>query len=171
MGDERVGVYAGTFDPITNGHMDIITRAARHMVDKLIVAVARNPGKGPIFTVEERVGMVREEVAASESNGEAVVEVEPFDTLLTDFAESRGASMLIRGLRAVSDFEYEFQMASMNRYLKPNIETAFLMASDRNQFISSRLVKEICFLNGDISKFVSPRIAELLLVKKAGLGG
>ena len=171
MGDERIGVYAGTFDPITNGHMDIITRAAKHMVDRLIVAVARNPGKGPIFTVDERVAMVKEEIANSDCNGEAVVDVAPFDILLTDFAESRGASMLIRGLRAVSDFEYEFQMASMNRYLKPHIETAFLMASDRNQFISSRLVKEICFLGGDISKFVSPRVATLLVEKKAGLGG
>jgi pantetheine-phosphate adenylyltransferase len=166
MADHRVGVYAGTFDPVTNGHMDIITRAGKHMVDKLIVAVARNPGKGPVFSVEERVAMVQEEVAASNIGTEAVVEVEPFESLLTDFAESRGASMLIRGLRAVSDFEYEFQMASMNSYLKPNIETAFLMASDRNQFISSRLVKEICFLDGEIHQFVSPRVAELLLAKK-----
>lgn len=166
MADHRVGVYAGTFDPVTNGHMDIITRAGKHMVDLLIVAVARNPGKGPIFTVEERVAMVKEEVAASNIGAEAQVEVEPFDSLLTDFAESRGASMLIRGLRAVSDFEYEFQMASMNSYLKPHIETAFLMASDRNQFISSRLVKEICFLDGDIDQFVSPRVANLLQSKK-----
>ncbi len=166
MADQRVGVYAGTFDPITNGHMDIITRAAAHMVDKLIVAVARNPGKGPIFTVEERVAMVREELAANDIVKGIDVEVEPFESLLTDFAESRGASMLIRGLRAVSDFEYEFQMASMNSYLKPHIETAFLMASDRNQFISSRLVKEICFLDGEINQFVSPRVEALLIAKK-----
>lgn len=166
MAEQRVGVYAGTFDPITNGHMDIITRAATHMVDKLIVAVARNPGKGPIFTVEERVAMVEDELEASEAVKGIDVDVEPFESLLTDFAESRGASMLIRGLRAVSDFEYEFQMASMNSYLKPDIETAFLMASDRNQFISSRLVKEICFLNGEIQQFVSPRVEKLLVAKK-----
>lgn len=166
MAEQRVGVYAGTFDPITNGHMDIITRAATHMVDKLIVAVARNPGKGPIFTVEERVAMVEDELEASEAVQGIDVDVEPFESLLTDFAESRGASMLIRGLRAVSDFEYEFQMASMNSYLKPHIETAFLMASDRNQFISSRLVKEICFLDGEIQQFVSPRVEKLLVGKK-----
>jgi pantetheine-phosphate adenylyltransferase len=166
MAEQRVGVYAGTFDPITNGHMDIITRAATHMVDKLIVAVARNPGKGPVFTVEERVAMVEDELAASKAVQGIDVDVEPFESLLTDFAESRGASMLIRGLRAVSDFEYEFQMASMNSYLKPDIETAFLMASDRNQFISSRLVKEICFLNGEVQQFVSPRVEKLLVAKR-----
>ena len=166
MADQRVGVYAGTFDPITNGHMDIITRAATHMVDKLIVAVAINPGKGPVFTVEERVAMVQDEIASCDFGDSVQTEVQPFSSLLTDFAESRGASMLIRGLRAVSDFEYEFQMASMNSYLKPDIETAFLMASDRNQFISSRLVKEICFLNGEIEQFVSPRVVTLLAAKK-----
>jgi len=166
MAEQRVGVYAGTFDPITNGHMDIITRAATHMVDKLIVAVARNPGKGPVFTVEERVAMVEDELAASKAVQGIDVDVEPFESLLTDFAESRGASMLIRGLRAVSDFEYEFQMASMNSYLKPDVETAFLMASDRNQFISSRLVKEICFLNGEVQQFVSPRVEKLLVAKR-----
>tara|TARA_Y100001934_G_scaffold145553_1_gene174799 strand:+ start:504 stop:1013 length:510 start_codon:yes stop_codon:yes gene_type:complete len=166
MADQRVGVYAGTFDPVTNGHMDIITRAATHMVDKLIVAVAINPGKGPIFTVEERVAMVQEEISACNFGRAVQVDVQPFSSLLTDFAEVNGASMLIRGLRAVSDFEYEFQMASMNSYLKPHIETAFLMASDRNQFISSRLVKEICFLDGDIDQFVSPSVAKLLTAKK-----
>ena len=166
MADQRVGVYAGTFDPVTNGHMDIITRAATHMVDKLIVAVAINPGKGPVFTIEERVAMVQDEIAACNFGSAVQVDVKPFSSLLTDFAETEGASMLIRGLRAVSDFEYEFQMASMNSYLKPHIETAFLMASDRNQFISSRLVKEICFLNGDIDQFVSPRVAKLLTAKK-----
>ncbi len=166
MADQRVGVYAGTFDPVTNGHMDIITRAATHMVEKLIVAVARNPGKGPVFSVDERVAMVEEEIASCDFGVNVQVDVEPFESLLTDFAESRGASMLIRGLRAVSDFEYEFQMASMNSYLKPHIETAFLMASDRNQFISSRLVKEICFLDGDIAQFVSPRVKTLLTAKR-----
>jgi len=164
MVERHVGVYAGTFDPITNGHMDIITRAATHLVDKLILAVARNPGKEPLFTMKERVAMVRAEVDATEFSDR--VDVEPFDTLLTDFAESHGANVLIRGLRAVSDFEYEFQMASMNRYLKPDIETTFLMASDRNQFISSRLVKEICMLNGEIDQFVSPRVAAKLVAKR-----
>jgi pantetheine-phosphate adenylyltransferase len=164
MAEEHVGVYAGTFDPITNGHMDIISRAARHLVDRLILAVARNPGKGPLFSLDDRVAMVREELDASDFGDR--VQVVPFDTLLTDFAEANGANVLIRGLRAVSDFEYEFQMASMNRYLKPQIETTFLMASDRNQFISSRLVKEICMLNGDISKFVSPRVAAKLIAKR-----
>ena len=167
MADQRVGVYAGTFDPVTNGHMDIITRAANHMVDKLIVAVAINPGKGTVFTIEERVAMVQDEIVACAFGRAMQVDVEPFSSLLTDFAEEKGASMLIRGLRAVSDFEYEFQMASMNSYLKPHIETAFLMASDRNQFISSRLVKEICFLDGDVDQFVSPRVATLLNAKKA----
>ena len=166
MADQRVGVYAGTFDPVTNGHMDIITRAATHMVDKLIVAVAINPGKGPIFTVKERVAMVQEEISACNFGRAVQVDVQPFSSLLTDFAEVNGASMLIRGLRAVSDFEYEFQMASMNSYLKPHIETAFLMASDRNQFISSRLGKEICLLDGDIDQFVSARVAKLLTAKK-----
>ncbi len=166
MADRHVGVYAGTFDPITNGHMDIITRAATHMVDRLIVAVAVNPGKGPVFDIKARVEMVRVEIDAAGLGDAVQIEVEPFESLLTDFAESRGANMLIRGLRAVSDFEYEFQMASMNSYLKPDIETAFLMASDKNQFISSRLVKEICFLNGEIHQFVSPRVAKLLDAKK-----
>lgn len=164
MVERHVGVYAGTFDPITNGHMDIITRAATHLVDTLILAVARNPGKGPMFTLEERVEMVQAEVNSTDFSDR--VEVEPFDTLLTDFAENHGANVLIRGLRAVSDFEYEFQMASMNRYLKADIETTFLMASDRNQFISSRLVKEICMLNGEIDQFVSPRVAVKLIAKR-----
>jgi len=165
MSIERVAIYPGTFDPITNGHMDIITRAARHMVDKLIVGVAQNIGKSPVFNVEERVEMVKKE--AESINGDTVIEVVPFNNLLTDFAVSCNATMLIRGLRAVSDFEYEFQMASMNSYLKPDIETVFLMASDRNQFISSGLVKEIAKLGGDIHQFVSPRVHKTLLAKLA----
>jgi pantetheine-phosphate adenylyltransferase len=153
----RIGVYPGTFDPITHGHFDIIQRALR-IVDTLIVAVARNAGKGPIFSTDERVEMVRDEVEALNAHGQ-VVEVRAFDSLLMHFTVSVGARMLIRGLRAVSDFEYEFQMAGMNTRLNPDVETVFLMASEGSQFISSRLVKEIGSLGGDISSFVSPRVA------------
>lgn len=153
-----VGVYPGTFDPITKGHQDIITRATR-VVDGLFIAVARNAGKAPLFTVEERVEMVRGDVAALETNG-AKIDVRPFDSLLTHFAKEVGARVIIRGLRAVSDFEYEFQMASMNARLSPEIETMFLTASERHQFIASRLVKEIGLLGGDITSFVSPGVAE-----------
>jgi pantetheine-phosphate adenylyltransferase len=154
---ERVGLYPGTFDPITNGHLDIVTRAAR-VVDRLIVAVAVNAGKGPLYTVDERVQMVREEVAAIAVTRGVNIQVLPFETLLVDFVRSCGANIIIRGLRAVSDFEYEFQMAGMNARLSPEIETLFLMASERCQFISSRFVKEIGRLGGDISSFVSPRV-------------
>ncbi|MGP1396580.1 MAG: pantetheine-phosphate adenylyltransferase [Inquilinaceae bacterium] len=158
MAKEIVGIYPGTFDPITNGHTDIITRATR-LVDRLIVGVARNAGKGPLFSTGERVELVREEVSHLTTNG-AAVEVRAFDNLLMHFAEAEGAAIIIRGLRAVSDFEYEFQMAGMNSKINPKIETVFLMSSDRNQFISSRFVKEIGRLGGDIGHFVSPRIAE-----------
>jgi pantetheine-phosphate adenylyltransferase len=158
---ERVGVYPGTFDPITAGHQDIILRACR-TVDRLIVAVAANVGKGPLFTLEERVEMVRQDVAAMKSTHGAVVEVRSFDGLLMHFAMETGAGLIIRGLRAVSDFEYEFQMAGMNSRLNPEIETIFLMASEGCQFISSRFVKEIGRLGGDISSFVSPRVRQRL---------
>ena len=160
----RVGIYPGTFDPITNGHSDIIRRAL-HVVDRLVIGVARNDGKGPLFSTDERVEIVRGEVAHLENGGGDRVEVRPFDTLLMSFAESVEASVIVRGLRAVSDFEYEFQMAGMNARLNPNIETVFLMASDRFQFISSRFVKEIGALGGDISHFVSPRVAERLYAR------
>jgi pantetheine-phosphate adenylyltransferase len=156
---ERVAIYPGTFDPITNGHYDIVRRAAR-LVDRLVIGVSTNIGKGPLFSVEERVAMVRTEVDALDLPGDnGVVEVRAFDTLLMHFAQSVGAGMILRGLRAVSDFEYEFQMAGMNARLNPSIETVFLMASDRHQFISSRFVKEIGQLGGDITAFVSPRVA------------
>lgn len=152
-----VGVYPGTFDPITLGHMDIISRATK-VVDHLVIAVASNAGKGPLFEAEERVEMVQEELEVLETNG-AVVEVRPFDNLLMHFAMDVGARVILRGLRAVSDFEYEFQMACMNTRMNPEIETIFLTASERQQFISSRFVKEIGALGGDISSFVSPRVA------------
>lgn len=158
---ERVGLYPGTFDPITNGHLDIVIRAAR-VVDRLIVAVAANAGKAPLFTLEERVALVREDLGERAKLQGVNIEVRSFDTLLVDFTRECGAHVIIRGLRAVSDFEYEFQMAGMNARLSPDIETMFLMASERCQFISSRFVKEIGRLGGDISSFVSPRVrAEL----------
>lgn len=160
MSKPLIGVYPGTFDPITNGHMDIISRATR-VVDRLIVAVAQNDGKGPLFSTEERLAMVREELKQLEGKG-ASVEARPFSSLLMHFAEEVQAGVIVRGLRAVSDFEYEFQMAGMNTRLNPKVETVFLMASERQQFISSRFVKEIGWLGGDISSFVSPRVAEKL---------
>ncbi|MFN6956494.1 MAG: pantetheine-phosphate adenylyltransferase [Acetobacteraceae bacterium] len=150
---ERVAVYPGTFDPITNGHIDVISRAAR-LCDRLIVGVAINIGKGPLFELDERVALVRDEVGLLD--GGARIEVRAFDSLLIAFARSVGASMIVRGLRAVSDFDYEFQMAGMNRRLDPGIETVFLMASETNQFISSRFVKEVARLGGDVSSFVPP---------------
>jgi pantetheine-phosphate adenylyltransferase len=171
MNKTRIAIYPGTFDPITHGHMDIIRRAAR-ITDHLIIGVSRNAGKSPLFSVDERVEMVQDEVAAANgvANGQgeplaAHVETRAFDNLLMHFAQSAGASMIVRGLRAVSDFEYEFQMAGMNARLNPGIDTVFLMASEKYQFISSRFVKEIGRLGGDIGHFVSPRVATRLLAK------
>jgi len=162
MTQPRIGIYPGTFDPITNGHTDIIRRAVK-VVDQLVIGVARNDGKGPLFATDERVEIVRDEVAHLENGDAGRIEVRAFDTLLVNFAQAVGATVVIRGLRAVSDFEYEFQMAGMNARLNPDIETVFLMASDRFQFISSRFVKEIGALGGDVSHFVSPRVAARLL--------
>ena len=167
MGDIRVGVYPGTFDPLTNGHMDIIQRATK-VVDRLIVAVAVNAGKDPLFSLEERVAIVEEEIAELHNGDGSHIRVTSFDNLLMDFVGQVGASMIVRGLRAVSDFEYEFQMAGMNGRLNPSVETVFLMASDRHQFISSRFVKEIGWLGGDISHFVSEKVAAHLLERFAG---
>jgi len=158
---ERVGLYPGTFDPITNGHLDIVWRAAK-VVDRLIVGVAENAGKNPLFDHATRVAMVKEEVATLARGNRAIIEVRPFDNLLVHFARECEARLIIRGLRAVSDFEYEFQMAGMNAHLAPDMETLFLMASERCQFISSRFVREIGWLGGDISAFVSPRVKVML---------
>jgi pantetheine-phosphate adenylyltransferase len=158
----RTGLYPGTFDPITNGHIDIIKRAATFVVDRLIVAVARNIGKGPMFSVDERVQMVQDEIDANGEEMSRRIEVKPFDNLLVEFARENDAQLVVRGLRAVSDFEYEFQMASMNRHLDSGIEAVYLMASDKNHFISSRFVKEIAMLGGDVTPFVPQRIAEIV---------
>ena len=152
----RIGLYPGTFDPVTNGHLDVIARAAR-LLDKLVVGVAINTGKGPMFTLEERVAMVKAEIEAIADKNGMTIEVVPFEGLLIHFARQVGASSIVRGLRAVSDFDYEFQMAGMNYRMAPDIETVFLMASERHQFIASRLVKEVAILGGDITTFVPPR--------------
>ena len=158
MSKSRVGVYPGTFDPITNGHTDIILRATK-IVDQLVIGVARNIGKGPLFSTEERVAIVEDEIANfADAETRKRITVRPYENLLMHFAVEQGASVIVRGLRAVSDFEYEFQMAGMNFRLDPNIETVFLMANDKYQFISSRLVKEIAQLGGNVSHFVSPRV-------------
>lgn len=156
---ERVGVYPGTFDPTTNGHMDVIRRGAR-VLDRLVIGVAVNAGKGPLFSLDERVEMVRDEVAAIDDDRIGEIEVKPFNSLLMHFAETENADVILRGLRAVSDFDYEFQMAGMNARLNPDIEILFLMASENNQFIASRLVKEIAALGGDITSFVSKNVAD-----------
>lgn len=150
---DRIGVYPGTFDPITLGHIDIIRRGV-HLVDRLVIGVTTNPSKEPMFSISERMEMVRREIA-----GLASVSVVEFDSLLMDFAESQRASMIIRGLRAVADFEYEFQMAGMNQQLNDDIETVFLMADVSLQPIASRLVKEIARYGGCIDKFVTPAVA------------
>jgi len=157
----RTGLYPGTFDPMTAGHFDIIQRAAR-VVDHLVIGVARNPGKGPLFDSKTRVQMVEEEIQSLRKQGHRNITVTPFDNLLMHFARDLGASVIIRGLRAASDFEYEIQMAAMNYRMNPNIETIFLTATEGTQFISSRFVKEIAILGGDVTSFVSSRIAAQL---------
>ena len=163
---ERIGLYPGTFDPITLGHADIIRRGAK-LVDRLIVGVTTNPSKDPMFTPDERLEMVRAEVGRL---GVANVEVEGFNALLVKWAQKKGATVLIRGLRAVADFEYEFQMAGMNQQLDPAIETVFLMADVSLQPIASRLVKEIALFGGDISRFVSPEVRALISARVEKLG-
>jgi len=164
---KRIAVYPGTFDPITNGHMDIVNRAAR-LVDHLVVGVlGSDVGKAPLFTIDERLEMVRDEVAAMADRGNVTIEIVPFRNLLMHFAAEQNAGMIIRGLRAVSDFDFEFQMVGMNARLDPNIETVFLMASESQQFIASRFVKEIALLGGDITSFVSPNVAKWLTKARA----
>jgi pantetheine-phosphate adenylyltransferase len=164
----RIGVYPGTFDPITLGHMDIIRRGMR-LVDKLVIGVTTNPSKSPMFSDEERLEMVRRETA---DLGDGVVVV-GFNSLLMKFAEKQGAGVIVRGLRAVADFEYEYQMAGMNQQLNGNIETVFLMADVSLQPIASRLVKEIAMFGGEIHKFVTPLVAEEITARvlKIGLKG
>lgn len=158
----RIGLYPGTFDPITLGHIDIIQRAMA-MVDRLVIGVAINRDKVPLFSLEERVAMVEEECCeiATRVGGEIIVH--PFENLLIDCARDVGAGIIVRGLRAVADFEYEFQMVGMNRAMDSSIETVFLMADARRQAIASKLVKEICRLGGDVSKFVTPKVDAALV--------
>ncbi len=162
----RIGLYPGTFDPLTLGHLDIIKRAIK-LVDHLVIGVATNASKTPLFSLKERMAMVRHETAPLAGDGRATISVETFESLLIQFAQKVGASMIVRGLRAVSDFEYEFQMVGMNQRLNPEIETVFLMADPRHQAIASRLVKEIAMLGGDVSAFTSPYVSKLLVKRCA----
>ncbi len=161
MTQANTAIYPGTFDPITNGHTDLIKRAAR-LFDRLVVAIASSPGKGPTFTLEQRIDMARRILEPLDN-----VEVIGFDTLLAQFAREVGAQVILRGLRAVSDFEYEFQLASMNRRLIPEIETMFLTPAEKFSFISSSLVREIAMLGGDVSEFVDPVVDRALAAKRA----
>ena len=163
---ERIGLYPGTFDPVTLGHADIIRRGAK-LVDRLIIGVTTNPSKDPMFETEERIEMVRAEIARQ---GLGNVEVQGFNALLMKFAESLGATVIIRGLRAVADFEYEYQMAGMNQQLNAGIETVFLMADVSLQPIASKLVKEIALFGGDVAPFVSPAVREQVVARVEQLG-
>ena len=160
---QRIGLYPGTFDPVTLGHLDIIRRGAK-LVDKLVIGVTTNPSKSPMFTLDERLAMVRRECAGIT---DTEIDVRAFDSLLMHYAHSVGATIILRGPRAVADFEYEYQMAGMNQYLDASIETVFLMADVALQPIASRLVKEIAYLDGDISKFVPPAVREDMLARIA----
>lgn len=158
----RIGLYPGTFDPIHNGHTDIIGRAVK-LVDKLVLGVAVNTGKNPLFSLEERVEIVERDIGHLTHGAEIVVQ--PFQGLTMQFAREVGASVIVRGLRAVADFEFEFQMTAMNQQLDREIETVFLMADPRHQAIASKLVKEIAMLGGDVSKFVSPQVRDRLMAR------
>ncbi|WEK41696.1 MAG: pantetheine-phosphate adenylyltransferase [Candidatus Sphingomonas colombiensis] len=161
----RIGVYPGTFDPITLGHMDIIRRGAK-LVDRLVIGVTTNPSKSPMFSLPERMAIVEREVESIDAD----IRVVSFDSLLMDFAEREGASVIVRGLRAVADFEYEYQMAGMNQQLNATIETIFLMADVALQPIASRLVKEIAIFGGEIGKFVTPSVREEVMARVQVLG-
>ena len=161
----RIGVYPGTFDPVTLGHMDIIRRGAK-LVDRLVVGVTTNPSKSPMFSLEERMAMVLREVASIDGD----IGVVSFDSLLMDFAEREGARIIVRGLRAVADFEYEYQMAGMNQQINPRVETVFLMADVALQPIASRLVKEIALYGGEIGKFVPPTVRDDVVARVIATG-
>ncbi len=161
----RVGLYPGTFDPVTYGHLDIIIRACA-LVDRLVIGVAINCDKGPLFALEDRVAMLEDQVGAIAAREGTEIVVHPFENLLVDCARDVGAGIIVRGLRAVADFEYEFQMVGMNRALDPTIETVFLMAEARHQAIASKLVKEIARLGGDVTKFVPAAVREALLARR-----
>lgn len=162
-GKYLIGVYPGTFDPVTKGHLHLIRRASR-MVDKLIIGVADNARKGPLFSHEERARLIKTDIANMNEKG-CEIEVRSFGNLLVHFAKDMNASCIFRGLRAVSDFEYEFQLTGMNTRLDPDIETVFLMAAEKWQFVSASFVKEICSLGGDIDEFVTPQVAKALRAK------
>ena len=162
----KTGLYPGTFDPLTNGHLDIITRSSG-LCDKLIIAVAKNPSKNPFFSINKRIDLINEALLLNKIDTKSVY-AESFDNLLIDFAKINSVSIIIRGLRVVSDFDYEFQMAGMNKRLNSDIETVFLMASETNQFIASRFVKEVASLGGDVSSFV-PKNVNNEIIKKFSL--
>lgn len=162
----KIGLYPGTFDPLTNGHLDIIVRSST-LCDKLIIAVAKNPSKNPFFSINKRIDLINEALLLNKIDTKLVY-AESFDNLLIDFAKNNSVSIIIRGLRVVSDFDYEFQMAGMNKRLNSNIETVFLMASETNQFIASRFVKEVASLGGDVSSFV-PKNVNNEIIKKFSL--
>ena len=166
---KRIALYPGTFDPPTLGHIDIVVHAVK-LVDHLVIGVANNASKTPLFNLEERVAIMRQEVAGLSGPGKATIEVKSFQGLLMEFAGDVGAQMVVRGLRAVSDFEYEFQMVGMNHAMKSDVETVFLMADPQHQAIASRLVKEIAVLGGDVSPFVSAHVAGLLQQRAKDLG-
>lgn len=157
-----VAVYPGTFDPITNGHLDILERAL-HLFDRIIVTIAANPRKQPLFSVDERISFIRDAMAAL-GHGDRI-DYEQFDGLLVDFCRSRGATVIVRGLRALADFEYEFQFAHMNRRLAPGIDSVFLMTDERNHYVSSSLVKEVASLGGDVTGLVPPQVQRALAAK------
>jgi pantetheine-phosphate adenylyltransferase len=162
----KIGLYPGTFDPLTNGHLDIIIRSL-NLCDKLIIAVAKNPSKNPFFSINKRIDLINEALFLNKIDNKSVY-AEAFDNLLIDFAKVNSVSIIVRGLRVVSDFDYEFQMAGMNKRLNSDIETVFLMASETNQFIASRFVKEVASLGGDVSSFV-PKNVNNEIIKKFSL--